>query len=80
MSKGKGRRPPRHRVKFVSPKKWAGRILNLCVSGIVDVNSADAIRASEIVGFEKSVAIITRNHQDLMSRRVPGSYGSRCGG
>lgn len=80
MSKSKGRRPSRHRKKFLSPKKWAGRILNLCASGMIKLNSAAAIKASRIVGFEKSVEIITRSHQDLMSRRLPGSYGSRSGG
>jgi hypothetical protein len=56
--------------------KWAGRILNNCSGGLIDFNHPDAIKAARIVGLEKAIKIVTQKHQDLLHRRLPGSYKS----
>jgi hypothetical protein len=48
----------------------------------LDPNSPEAVNAAKIVGFDQALAIIcgvgnSRSRQDAMSRRLPGSYGSR---
>ncbi len=48
----------------------------------LDPNSPEAVEAAKIVGFDEALSIIcgvgrARSSRDAMSRRLPGSYGSR---
>lgn len=76
-SRRKGRRPPKTSGrKSLTERQEAGRILNCVVSGTIDLNHPDAIRASNIIGFEKALKIITSPHEDCLRKRIQGSYGT----
>lgn len=61
--------------------KKAVATLNLVKERQLDPNSPEAINASKIVGYDEALRIILgvdgKSRHDAMSRRAPGSYGSR---
>jgi hypothetical protein len=70
MSSRKGKRLPKFSgLKTLTAKQKAGRILNCVASGTISPNHRDAIWASNVVGFDKALKIITTPHKDCLQKR-----------